>query len=306
MQGVYNALLAFAALAALLAPAASSRRDFRCRGWNETMAAVHEQSFLRCLDTKPPAQDQLLLNGSQPLSLVAQSLMQDKPLHFCECTLHLHNAALCGHSSAAAVLEQFEPWCFMLAACKGMAQALLTSAFVCHSEGMAGDNESALCADYGENSCADAVHGLFEATHSAHGWENISDLLRDLHVPLTVPSLIPANTTDANGAAELITAADRRASGGDGATRRLRFPAWLTRESPTASPFGQLSGCMASVRVVEEQLHLPVSLSALSGNGSFTEYAQLFRHKCGFDYYQWMIAQVQIGESDGESAAAPR
>ena len=51
----------------------------------------------------------------------------------------------------------------------------------------------------------------------------------------------------------------------EGRRMGFHFPQWLQGRRPQ-QVFGQLSGCMASVRVTEEQLHLPVSLSALSGN----------------------------------------
>ncbi|KAL1528440.1 hypothetical protein AB1Y20_009787 [Prymnesium parvum] len=58
---------------------------------------------------------------------------------------------------------------------------------------------------------------------------------------------------------------------------------WLFGNGVTS--FGHLSGCMARVNVKEEQLRLPMSLAALSGNGSFVSFSDLFRDKCQSDYW---------------------
>ena len=57
--------------------------------------------------------------------------------------------------------------------------------------------------------------------------------------------------------------------------------------------FGQLSYCMQRVHVVEEQLHLAMSLSVLSGNGSFDEYEDLFKDKCQRTFaYAWLVDSI--------------
>jgi len=294
------------------------RRDFRCRSWNETMAHEHELGFLGCIvpshaDDKY-MQEKLLLDGSQPLTSVAQSLMRDMPLQFCECTRHLHNAASCGHSSAVKVLGEYEPWCFMLAVCRPMAQALLHSSLVCHQAGMSGDNVTALCEARGENGCADATSELFEATHTSRGWLNITELLDDLHVPdtsrartafleqleqhsLELEAEIDA-LPHASASRMAVEGPEAEQQEGVGTGHPLRrtssfhFPSWMQSQRPE-QVFGQLSGCMASVSVSEAQLNLPVSLSALSGNGSFHSYFDLFRDKCGFDYYEWALEKAK-------------
>jgi len=50
---------------------------------------------------------------------------------------------------------------------------------------------------------------------------------------------------------------------------------------------------MLRVGVDEAQLRLPISLAALSGNGSFTSYGDLFRDKCEAEYSfaDWVLDQ---------------
>lgn len=245
-----------------------SRRDFRpCSGeWNSTMATEHEASFMLCVagDEHFETPDvriahELLPGGSQPLSAVSEGLMLSESQRFCNCTRELHNAASCGHASAQAILDEYEPWCFVLDACPAVARALLHSAQTCQAAGMRGDNHSALCVAAGANECASRVESLFDATHAMHGWVNdTAARLEDL--------------------------------------RRLRsrwhglwavLPSWLAPPEREGASFDQLSGCLGSVGVEESQLHLPMPLVALSGNGSFTEYAALFRARCGVDYQLW-------------------
>eukprot|EP00962_Isochrysis_galbana_P018240 scaffold5256_cov126-Isochrysis_galbana.AAC.3 len=245
-----------------------SRRDFRpCSGeWNLTMATEHEASFMLCVagDEHFETPDvriahELLPGGSQPLSAVSEGLMLSESQRFCNCTRELHNAASCGHASAQAILDEYEPWCFVLDACPAVARALLHSAQTCQAAGMRGDNHSALCVAAGANECASRVESLFDATHAMHGWVNdTAARLEDL--------------------------------------RRLRsrwhglwavLPSWLAPAEREGASFDQLSGCLGSVGVEESQLHLPMPLVALSGNGSFTEYAAFFRARCGVDYQLW-------------------
>jgi hypothetical protein len=244
-----------------------SRRDFRpCDGaWNSTMAAEHEAAFMLCVAgdeqfEKPDARiaHELLPIQSQPLSSVSEGLMLSESQRFCNCTRELHNAASCGHASAQDILDEYEPWCLVLDACPAVARALLHSAQSCQTAGMRGDNHSVLCVAAGANECASRVESLFEATHAMHGWVNdTAARLEDL--------------------------------------RRLRsrwhglwavLPSWLAPQE-RAGAFDQLSGCMGSVAVDESQLHLPMSLLALSGNGSFAQYSDFFRARCGVEYQLW-------------------
>lgn len=84
--------------------------------------------------------------------------------------------------------------------------------------------------------------------------------------------------------------------------------------------FGQLSMCMQTVGVSEESLNLPMAISVLSGNGTFTRYEQLFEAKCEapFAYslvewasarasyysgYDYAMAELETGTYTGEAIA---
>ena len=53
---------------------------------------------------------------------------------------------------------------------------------------------------------------------------------------------------------------------------------------------------MLRVGVNEAELSLPMSLAALSGNGSFTSYADLFRDKCAVEYSfsEWVLDRAFV------------
>lgn len=244
------------------------RRDFRpCSGaWNSTMAAEHEASFMLCVaggsdnarDSDASGSGVIVPSSLQPVSAVSTGLMGSQTQRFCNCTRELHNAASCGHSSAQAILDQYEPWCFVIAACPRVGHALLHSARVCQAAGMRGENDTVLCMASGANECASTVEQLFEATHIMHGWvndtvsrlNNLQQLQRHWH-----------------GLFSILTP-------------------WMASTSHHGS-FDQLAGCLASVSVEESQLKLPMSLSTLSGNGSFTDYRGFFRARCRLEYELW-------------------
>jgi hypothetical protein len=246
-----------------------SRRDFRpCSGeWNSTMAAEHEASFMLCVAggerlDKPDVRiaHELLPGISQPLTAVSEGLMLSETQRFCNCTRELHNAASCGHASAQAILDEYEPWCFVLDACPAVARALLRSAQSCQAAGMRGDNTSALCAAAGANECASRVETLFDETHAMQGW--------------------------VNDTAARIEELRQLRSQWHGLWAVL--PSWLTPHSVSeGGAFDQLSACLSSVGVDEAQLNLPMPVVAISGNGSFGEYAAFFRARCGVEYQMW-------------------
>jgi len=233
----------------------------RCNSWNETTAFEHELAFQSCVapgseNSDDYIQDGLLINGSAPLSGIAELLLFTYPEQVCSCMLNLENAASCSAKSAAHdVLKVYQPWCFMLAECSSMSRALLRAAFLCHAAGMQGNNTEVLCADDGANACALATENLFDATHTDQ-WVNDTDMLETLRVPT-----------------ELVTAANGK-------------------KKPKAK-FGQLSYCMQRVGVTEESLNLPMTISVLSGNGSFELYDDLFEAKCKRPFaYSWLVEQA--------------
>lgn len=252
------------------------RRDFKpCVSvWNTTSAAQHEMDFMRCVtgEEGPPPQlrsalaRELLPNASQPVSTVASNLMRDDATSFCDCTLELHDAASCGHASAQAVLDEYEPWCLFLGACPAIARALLHSAQACREAGFRAANWSEpLCEAAGANECAFSVQKLFESTHAAHRWANASDADAERR------------------AVERSQYAQLQQKWG---IFYHMVPPWMAPASFEGT-FGQLSSCMASVRVEEAQLNLPLSLGALSGNHSWHRYDRFFRSKCGVEYQLW-------------------
>lgn len=159
----------------------------RCTHWNESTALKHELAFEQCVapTAEKNMRDQLLVNGSAPLSGIAQLLLFTYPEEVCKCTLKLENAVTCSkYSSAHAILQVYQPWCWMLAECGHMAQALLRAAYLCNTAGMSGNDTTALCKDDGANGCALATENLFGATH-AETWVNDTELLQTLHVPIS-------------------------------------------------------------------------------------------------------------------------
>ena len=251
-------------------PTSSPRKA--CSSWNATQAAAHERAFERCVAPEMTAENNayvrsaLLLNGSAPLSEMANLLLMSYPQEVCSCTLYLENAASCSQTSSAhVVLGVYQPWCFLLAACSTMAKMLLRAAFLCHAAGMTGDNTSALCVDDGANACAVATQNLFDAMHTDDGWTNSSELLHALRVPLAA----------VKGALK-----DPWANGGLSSTIKETLRAAKVAVLRKRQWFGQLSMCMATVGVDEASLNLPMAISVLSGNGSFTQYDQLFEAKC--------------------------
>eukprot|EP00326_Haptolina_ericina_P024561 CAMPEP_0181180202 /NCGR_PEP_ID=MMETSP1096-20121128/6670_1 /TAXON_ID=156174 ORGANISM="Chrysochromulina ericina, Strain CCMP281" /NCGR_SAMPLE_ID=MMETSP1096 /ASSEMBLY_ACC=CAM_ASM_000453 /LENGTH=239 /DNA_ID=CAMNT_0023268607 /DNA_START=45 /DNA_END=764 /DNA_ORIENTATION=- len=147
-----------------------------------------------------------------------------------------------------------------------MATSLLRSAAICQSAGMSGSNETVLCRD---PNCAKSVEDLFSSTHRSE-WRNVSKLLEDLRVPSFTRRL------DAQDVISAVDEGERRV------TEDIDMPSYFFRDGLYS--LGQLSACMLRVKVKEEQLNLPISLAALSGNGSFSSYNQLYREKCSAEY----------------------
>lgn len=215
----------------------------------------------------PDESDHALIGGSKLHTLqgIAFMTMYHAPLDFCGCALNLYHAAQCGESQATHVLNFFLPWCYMLAVCESMAEALLNAAYACHQAGLADGDPSALCAADGNNACARAMKELFAATHTPpSSWVNNTDLL--------------------SGLPHLSTHIGADGGSGFGGRRQLvshYVPSFLTH--PPLDRFGRLSECMARVEVNESLLHLPISLSALSGNGSRSRFELFYCDRCADD-----------------------
>jgi len=225
-------------------------------------------------------------------------------------------------------IDIWRPWCRLLNECQEVAYSLLTTAYVCKAEGMheyrgkytaaasptdagsssspsaaeetAGETErntsSVLCRAAGANPCAIAMENLFVTTHA-----NVSAIeQREAEISSALGDDFTDDLIDSIEAVmmEQTDAQNRTKGGGLKGLRWERtqkpppppFPPGIRRDSHVdASDFARLSQCMHNADVNAISLDLPMGLRQISGNGSYTSYAELFYDKCGIEYtWAWV------------------
>jgi len=237
-----------------------------------------EQGFLTCYASSSKQE-----GGTNLGAVFAQPLMYANALPMCHCMNH-HPAdqAEAGYMCDSVLYEAmitWEPWCRLLQTCQTIGEALLRTAYACKADGMHEyspdvnrNTSSIMCRNQGNNSCALSMEELFVTTHA-----NLSQIRESVAM------------VESDDYIDTLSRVDADAVSAASAPSFPPAPHHGRRHQVETMDFARLSVCMHQANVDHASLRLPMGLRQISGNGSYTSYADLFFDKCGVKFQrEWV------------------